>query len=241
MRSLREAASVIGIDGGFSVVGDFLRFLEGVPDRDTSLRAHVDGMLGPHLTLNLIRISHEDFTGTDLQNIDIAIQDARDIYAQVGVGVNIDHLHIDREDAEDFRVITRESRAKKLLRRFRGPGNRNLDVLLVLVLQIDSFAVGIAAAPDCPTKCKDKDRLGRRGAAVGMNFALYGLGIFPTSPQMRARTILGMALAHEVGHLLLGTDHTADINNLMSASSGGADNLTDGQGNTIRASCAVVG
>jgi hypothetical protein len=197
-------------------------------------------MLGPHITLNLIRISDEDFTATDRENIDIAVQDTRDIYAQVGVGVNIDHRHVDREQGEGFRVITSTRRARKLLRRFRGPGNRNLDVLLVLVLQIDSFAVGITAAPDSPTKCKDQDRLGRRGSAVGMNFALYGFDVFATSPQMRARTVFGMALAHEVGHLLMGPGHAADIDNLMSASSGGADDLTDGQGEIIRSSCAVV-
>jgi hypothetical protein len=49
-----------------------------------------------------------------------------------------------------------------------------------------------------------------------------------------------MALAHEVGHLLMGPGHAADIDNLMSASSGGADDLTDGQGEIIRSSCAVV-
>ncbi|MGH7500682.1 MAG: hypothetical protein ACREL7_02890 [Longimicrobiales bacterium] len=113
-------------------------------------------------------------------------------------------------------------------------------MLLVVVLQIDRFAVGITAKPDGPTKCKDKDRLGRRGAAVGMNFAFYGFDVAATSPQMRARSVLGMALAHEVGHLLMGPGHAADIDNLMSASSGGADDLTDGQGEIIRSSCAVV-
>jgi hypothetical protein len=235
---------VIGTDGSFSVVHDFLRFLEGVPDRDVSLRAHIDGMVGPHFTLNLIRISDEDFTGTDRVSIDIAVQDVRDIYAQVGVGVNIDHMHVDRDVAEGFRVITRISRARKLLRRFRGPGNTNLDALLVLVFQIPvdggGDALAMAAGRDSPTDCRDKDRLGQRGVAIGMNLALYGLDTFSTSSAMRARSLLGYALAHEAGHLLMGSNHATDIDNLMSAGSGGADNLTDSQGETIRARCAVV-
>ena len=243
MRSLRDAASAIGVSGGFSVVHDFLRFMEGVPDRNVSLRAHLGGMLGPHFTLNMIRISDEDFTGADRVNIDIAIQDTRDIYAQVGVGVNIDHLHVDREDADGFRVITRESRGKKLLRRFRGPGRRNLDVLLVLVLQIPAgggYALGMAARRDSPTECKDKDRLGQRGVAIGMNLALYGFSPFGSAAGRRARTVLGVTLAHEVGHLLMGGDHAGDIDNLMSGKTGGADDLTPGQGDTIRSRCAVV-
>jgi hypothetical protein len=244
MRSLRDAASVVGIDGSISVVHDFLRFLEGVPDRDVSVRAHLGGMLGPHFKLNLIRISDEDFTGTDRENIDIAIQDVRDIYAQVGVGVNIDHLHVDREDAEGFRVITRMSRARKLLRRFRGPGRRNIDVLVVLVMQIfrdGGMVPGFSRSRrNGPMGCKDKDLAGMRGAGVGMNFAFMGFQDGGSSSKRRARTVLGMIIAHEAGHILISQRHSGDRDNLMFESTAGADDLTESQGATIRSGCAVV-
>jgi hypothetical protein len=200
-------------------------------------------MLGKHFTLNMIRISDEDFTGTDRSNIDVVIQDVRDIFEQAGVGVNIDHLHVDRADADGFRVITRPGRSRKVLRRFRGPGRHNLDALLVLVLQIpegDGYVPARSAGFRNTSKCRSKDWPGMRGVIAGMNFGLYGFGWGATSPIMRARSLLGQAVAHEVGHLLLGRDHHDDIDNLMSERSGGSDNLTDSQGSIIRSRCAVT-
>jgi hypothetical protein len=240
MISLREATAVLGLGGNFSVVNDFFRFLNGVPDKDISFRNHVSGMLGPHININIVRVSAENFTGTDIDTIDIGIQDVRDIYNQVGVGVNVDHFVVEGADADGFRVITKVQTAKKLFKTFRGPGNRNIDAFLVLVVQTaDPSALAFTAAPDSPTECKDKSKVGQRGLVVGMNLALYGFQ-GPLSPGMRARTRFGFALAHEIGHMLIGPDHVSDWDNLMSAGVGTRDDLTEGQGNAIRSRCAVV-
>lgn len=238
MISLREVASLIGVGGNFSLAHDFLKFLNGAPEANVSFRNHLMGIMGPFFTVNMIQISSKNFTGTDINTIDLSMLDVRDIYAQVGVGVDFNHITVDGEDADSFRVITKNSKKKKILRTFRGPGRRNLDALLVLVLQTPEGAIGGAAANDSPTKCKNKDRAGKRGLTVGMNFVFNTFG--PTSPSMRARTVFGYALAHELGHLLIGKDHVDDNDNLMATTTGGADNLTESQGNSIRSSCAVV-
>lgn len=244
MLSLRHATTRIGLEGSFSVVHDFLKFLEGAPDRDVSLRAHVEGVTGPHFKLNLIRVSDEDFTGTDRENIDIAVQDVRDIYAQIGIGVDIDHRHVDRVDAEGFRVITRMSRAKQLLRRFRGPGSSTIDVLLVLVLQIqddDRRVPGLSRSRlSGPMGCPDKGLAGMRGVGVGMNFAFFGFSPGGHASGRRARSLLGMILAHEVGHVLISGRHVDDVDNLMFPSARGADDLTESQREVILSSCAVT-
>ncbi len=230
--SLRDAARRIGVEGGFSVVQDFLRFLHGVPDQ-ISVGTHIRHMHGPFVNLNLIRVASDHFTGTDIANLDTVIQDIRDIYAQVSLGANVEHFVIDGADAEGFRVLTKQSRVNKLMKTFRGPGDRTIDVFFVLVLEVGN-AIGQAAGPDSPTECKDKDKHGRRGVVVGMNFAGSGLG---PQPQLKiARSLLGLVAAHEIGHLLLGPDHSSDPDNLMRA---GGEELTDSQRETIHANCAV--
>lgn len=234
MHSLRGAAQTIGVDGSFSVVHDFFRFLHGVPGR-VSLGAHTTALHGPRINLNLIRVAAEHFTGTDVQSVDTAIQDIRDIYAQVDLGVNVDHFVIEGADAEGFRVLTKQSRVNKLMKTFRGPGDRNIDVFFVLTFEVEG-SIGQSAGPDSPTDCEDKDKRGRRGVVVGINFAGTGLGAFGTFDSNIARSLLGLLTAHEVGHLLLGPDHSSDPNNLMRA---GGEELTPAQGETIHGSCAV--
>ena len=242
MMSLREAAGVVGADGNISVLRDFFKFLTGrAPAVNVSLRNHVAGMLGPHFRVNLVQVSPEDFTGTDIATIDATSLDLREIYGQVGVGVDVEHLFIKGEDADGFRVITKQKTANKLLKRARGPGDRNIDVFLVLVFQVDGgFAQN--AFDDSPTSCEDKSKSGQRGVIVGMNFAPIGLtfGALPTNS--RARTWFGMIVAHEIGHILIGADHASDASNLMAPGNviNGTGDLSDAQGEAIRARCAVV-
>jgi hypothetical protein len=261
MPSVRETAIRLGATGTISVVHDVFRHLNGVPaGRTISVRSHIAGLDGPHIVVNMIRMSPETFTVTDIDNLDLALADVRTVYQAVQLGVQVEHGSIGGDDAEGFRVIVRSSRGKKLLRRFRGAGNDNLDVFFVPVWDIPAFADGIAeffvgdlppgdpgpihldrfghaagrqkAKVGEPSRCRSKKLAGQKGAAVGVNFATLGLagGGLPLSP-------LGLLVAHQIGHLL-GLGHTGDVQNVMHTQPAGFE-LSAGQGDTLFASCTI--
>jgi hypothetical protein len=262
MPSVRDTAVRLGATGTSSIVHDLFRHINGVPaGRSISVRRQIAGMEGPHIKVNLIRVSPGTFTGTDLDSLDLAIADIRTVYQQVDLGVDIDHMSIDGDDGEEFRVIIRSSRGKKLLRRFRGAGNDNLDVFFVPVWDVPEFADGVVVyhvgeePPEVPgpfrldrfghaagpqkakrsdaSRCRSKKLAGQKGAAVGVNFATFGLGNeeLPIGP-------LGLLLAHQVGHLLGLIDSLADAQNVMNYEPAGIE-LDDRQRDIIFSSCAI--
>jgi hypothetical protein len=262
MPSVRETAVRLGATGTISVVHDLFRHINSVPaGRTISLRSHIAGIDGPHIKVNLIRVSPATFTAADLDSLDVAIADIRTVYQQVDLGVDIDHMAIDGDDGETFRVIIRSSRGKKLLRRFRGAGNDNLDVFFVPVWDIPDFADGVVvyhpseqppedpgpffldrfghaagaqkAKRSDPSRCRSRKLAGQKGAAVGVNFATFGLGNdgIPISP-------LGLRLAHQVGHLLGLGDLLADEQNIMNYEPAGIE-INDQQRDIIFSNCAI--
>jgi hypothetical protein len=87
MPSVRETAVRLGATGTISVVHDLFRHINSVPaGRTISLRSHIAGIDGPHIKVNLIRVSPATFTAADLDSLDVAIADIRTVYQQVDLG-----------------------------------------------------------------------------------------------------------------------------------------------------------
>lgn len=154
MTSVRSIAACIGIVGSFSIVRNFYGYSTGVyghADLSTDLTTaspaaiRIDpaapGLLsllnqvrllkGPHIHLDTIRVGVEGFTTTDEQEIDIAVQITRELYARIGLGIGrVLHWQISTEVAYGYTVIDSDGEAFDLLDEFSAPGD-GLDVFFV--------------------------------------------------------------------------------------------------------------
>lgn len=147
MTSVRSIAACIGISGSFSIVRNFYGYSTGVYghadlsiDINTasqnairidptapgqlSLLNQVRLLNGPHIHLDTIRVGFEDFTITDQQEIDIAVQITRELYARIGLGIGrVLHWGISTEDANGYTVIDSDGEAFDLLDEWSAPGD----------------------------------------------------------------------------------------------------------------------
>jgi hypothetical protein len=154
MTSLRSIANCIGISGSFSIVRNFYGYGTGVfghidlstdltsassntikidPNApgELSLLNQVRLLQGPHIHLDTIRVGVEDFTTTDEQEIDIAVQITRELYARIGLGIGrVLGWQISTADANGHTVIDTQDEAFDLLDEFTAPGD-GMDVFFV--------------------------------------------------------------------------------------------------------------
>lgn len=195
MASVRSIAACINVVGNFSIVRDFYGYATGVyghislatdfttvteaavkvdptvPGR-LSLLQQVKLLQGPHIHLDLIRVGFDDFTGIDEQEIDIAVQITRELYARIGLGIGrVLRWVISTEAANGFTVIDTESEAFDLIDQWFAPGG-GMDVFFVR--DIDFGKAG--GTPD-------KDPEG-------------------TIVELSGNITTGIVLAHELGHYL---------------------------------------
>lgn len=216
MASLKQMAVCIGLTDGFSVVRDFYGYITGAPQR-LSLLKQIGLLKGKHLDINLIRVGIESFDNNDEADIDGAVQRMRDIYATVSLGVGrVTRWFITTEDANGQDNIDNDGEAEDLTDDWTVDNNA-LDVFCVLTYAGDTAGLS-AVKGDC-----DKDGKGMTGSVIEMQ----------TSP-----SILGLIIAHEVGHYL-GLDHSSNSTNLMFKSVPNEGQLTSGQGSTMRGHCFV--
>jgi hypothetical protein len=225
MASLRALASCIGCPANFRSVRNFFGYASGPPwnlakpsqanlPQSLSVLKQMKRLKQKHFHLDLIRVG-TDANGllppADEQNLDSAVQMAREIYGAIGVGIGRVNRWwlIPLSDHTGFDVIDDDCEAVDMINEFDAPGG-GIDVFLVQAWAGDT--VGITPAkPD--------------GVAV----------------ESRENDFLGTArsFSHELGHYF-GLGHENDKpNNLMCQSKPanpmpGSTNLNSGQASDIK-------
>lgn len=204
-QSLRTAAAKIGISGNFSVLRDFFGHL--TRPSGLSLKTQVDRLMSfRRVDMNMIRVGNEQFTFADLQEIDTAVRDTRETYAQVSLAVGrVLHWQISTADANGYDNIDSDDEAEDLTDDWTVQ-NDALDIFLVLTYA--GTTIGLSAV-DGPC---DKDAKGMDGSVV----AIEG-----------SATTTGFVLGHEAAHYL-GLSHVNDATNLMNPSVPNGGQLTAG-------------
>ena len=148
MASLRALASCIGCPTNFSVLRDFFGYASAPPwglapasqqgslPQSLSVLTQAKRLQKVHFPLDLIRVG----TGAsgllpdvDEQNLDCAVQIARDIFGAIGIGIG----RVDRwwmiplADTTGFDVIDDEGEAADLIDEYSAPG-AGIDAFMVL-------------------------------------------------------------------------------------------------------------
>jgi len=214
MDSLSTIASCIGVTGTFSVSRDFFGFIRGAPS-DVSVLTQVRRLQGRHVHMNFIRVGSDQFTNTDLAEMDSALQFTRDNWAQVSLGVGrIQHFVISTAQADGAENIGNDDEAEELTNDWTVP-NSALDIFWVLTYTGSTIGLSRVDGP-----C-DKDAKGMDGSVVAIE------GVVTTT---------GFVLAHEAAHYAA-LSHSSSSNNLMfkNVPNGGA--LTSSQGSDMRDHC----
>jgi hypothetical protein len=202
--------------------------------RTRSLKRHLETISGEATDLVVILVGHEEdyvsgaVSRDQATKTQYAIQVARDLYAQVGVGIRKITWHrIPLAEAGGYVDIANRDEAQNLTDDFNGPGG-GIDVFMVQ-------RIGDAGGwSNVDGPCDKTSKFDLSGAVL----TLAG-----------GRRFTGILLAHEVGHYL-GLEHTNTITNVMGADVDGDgigefDNnstvLTSGQGSRMRAHCSARG
>lgn len=228
--SLRSVASgCFGLSGTFSVRRDVFGYIWGPMNRSLSVLQHVALVRDQAFNLSVFLVDHEpdfsgEFTLEEAQRMQFAIDVMRELYSQVGVGIRrIYWRYIPTDEAGGYDTVD-GAEATDLTEDFSGP-NDGIDVFFVTnVTDADGWST-------TPGSC-DKDSKGRTGAIIQV---------------LGNANILGILLAHEVGHYL-GLPHANNITNVMGDDSDGdgvgsidstSTNLTNPQGNTMKNHCSI--
>jgi Matrixin len=214
--SLREAATKIGLGASFSVLRHF--FGHNTQQDGLSVRAQVSRVLGfRRIDLNMIRVGSDQFTAPDSAEIDLAVRNTRDTYAQVSLAIGrVTHWHISTAEADGYDNIGSDDEAEDLTDDWTVD-NSALDIFLVLTYSGSTIG---RSAVDGPC---DKDAKGMDGSVVAIE-----------------TNVTGLVLAHEAGHYL-GLSHVNDSANLMNPTAPNGGDLTSGQGSNMRDHCFVKG
>jgi hypothetical protein len=225
------AQDCLGITPEFSVVRDFFGYVYGTPTVQLSLKRQLELVQGPCTDLSIVLVGHEnDFSGVVTQaqvsEAQAAIQGARDIYAQVNLGIRrLFWGRIPMDDVGNYAVITNKAEAVDLTDDWNGL-NGGIDVFYVQsILNAGGWST-------TPGPCDKDDKDDQTGAVIEFG---------------NSDAFAGILLAHEVGHYL-GLVHDAAMTNVMGVDSdndgigeinGTSTNLTNSQGNTMKSHCSV--
>jgi hypothetical protein len=251
--SVRQiAANCLGTTGNFSVnshvYGYIFRDTDGsvfgtlggsdtLPGsgaaRTRSLKRHLQTISGQATDLVIILVGHEnDFSGAvtrdQVTKAQYAIQVARDLYAQVNLGIRrIIWQRIPLADAGGYVNIADRGEAQDLTDDWNG-ADGGIDVFLVQTIG----DAGGWSNVDGP--CDKESKSDLSGAVLELSFS---------------RRFTGILLGHEVGHYLK-LEHTNTITNMMGADTNGdgigeitnnSTGLTSSQGTKMRSHCSVRG
>lgn len=209
MASLRAIAACIGITGDFRVVSDFYGYASAPPwnlapagqqaslPQFLSLLTQVKRLQKTHCHLDCVRVGTDAnnlLAAVDEQNLDCAVQMARDIYGAAGVGIGRYNRWwlIPLSDNTGYEVIDDDCEASDLVDEYNAPGGG-----------IDIFFVQAYA-----------------GSTVGL-YPAKGDGVVVES---RENNFLGTArtFSHELGHFF-GLGHENDKPNNLMCQSGSAN------------------
>jgi hypothetical protein len=215
MDSVRDFAACIGISGEFSVARQFFGFI-GQSIQQVSVATQINRLKGRHVDMNFIQVGSDQFDNADFEEMDQALQFARNTYATVSLGIGrIEHYAISTADADGADNIDNDDEAEDLTDDWTVP-NSALDIFWVRTYAGSTIGYSRVDGP-----C-DKDAKGMDGSVV----AIEG-----------DNNTTGYVLAHEAAHYL-GLKHTdKDKTNLMFPSVPNGGLLTSGQGSKMRDHC----
>lgn len=225
MVSIRQLAGCLGLPSDFSLLGNFFGYASPPPWTNADSQASLPQQLSvltqakrvqkKHVHLDIIRVgtdSNDTLPVADEENVDCAVQWARDIYANIGLGIGRVNRWwlIPLSDGTGYEAIGDDCEAEDLVDEYTAPGG-GIDVFFV-----DTYV----------------------GDTVGLTPA-KGDGVVVES---RTNDFLGTArtFSHELGHFF-GLGHQNDkLNNLMCQSKPANDmpvsiQLTQSQADTVLA------
>jgi hypothetical protein len=174
-------------------------------------------VLGPHI--NLIRVGEENFTNAERTRIFNALRNsAGTIYQQQDMDIGTIRTYvISVADAGGYVVINSNDEAEDLTGDWTVP-NDALDMFVVR-----SYVGSVAGLSPVGGPC-DKDAKGMNGNVIELQ---------------SSQAILGIIMAHELGHYL-GLSHTNEANNLMRPTASTSNTvITNSQGNTMKGHCFI--
>ncbi len=200
MVSIRQLAGCLGLPSDFSIVGDFFGYASPPPWTNANSQANLPQQLSvltqakrvqqKHVHLDLIRVGTDGnglLLPADEENLDCAVQWARDILAPIGLGIGRVNRwwNIPLSDGTGYEAIGDDCEACDLVDEYTAPSG-GIDVFFV-----DTYV----------------------GNTVGLAPA-KGDGVVVES---RANNFLGTArtFTHELGHYLGLGHEQAKPNNLM--------------------------
>lgn len=217
----------------FGTLGGNDKFPATGEPRTRSLKRHLQTISGRSTDLVIILVGHEnDFSGAvsrdDVTKAQYAIQVARDLYAQVGLGIRrIIWQRIPMADVGGYVDIADRDEAQNLTDDWNG-ADGGIDVFLVQ-------SIGDAGGwSNVDGPCDKESKSDLSGAVIELS---------------GSRRFTGILMGHEVGHYL-GLEHANSITNMMGADTNGdgigeltndSTQLTSGQGSTMRSHCSVRG
>lgn len=228
--TLRQAASCMGIGGDFSILTNFFGLARGQvpPDREggagatvtlsvlslaSRLRqAQISPDFGDHFHLNIIRVGSDQFTDSELIEIDYAICRLREIYAGTCAVARIQHWDITTQDAGVFAAPTTESQLEDMTEKWEVKNN-GVDVFFPFAMNVrDGNKITLGLSPT-PGPGEGKDQIGMEAAVSGLWKSLF-------SDDHTART-----LSHELGHYLGGLEHKNSWPTALMCQTGDASNV----------------
>lgn len=211
----------LGVDSPGSVVRDLFDLRRGV-QLELSVKRQLGLVRGDAFGINAIVVCPDSFTAADYDEIEFAIQGARDIYDGVGVGIDtVEWYSVPASDNTSQCTLGDDeddlAEARELSNDYTVD-NDHLDVFFVRSI-VGSTAGWSAVDGPC-----SKDSF------LGLGFGMSGSVV----ELVGAPAITAVILAHELGHYF-GLEHASLSGNFMRGTSGTNNTgITTGQGATVK-------
>ncbi|MEZ4670813.1 MAG: hypothetical protein R3E39_23150 [Anaerolineae bacterium] len=238
MLSLKDTAACLGMTGTISVLDDFYGFIDPTLPPDptgatvsVSLLRELNLLQGEYFHVNIIRVGSDQFTSSELDEVDYSVYRIRNIYATRGIGVGrVEHYVITTAEANGLDSPTKKSQLRKLTNEWTVPNN-GIDFFLVHNMNIPSGPGILLGYSNVNGPCGDKSPgiLQLSGSTGG----LWG-------SEQTSRTA-----AHELGHYMSLRHKNKVPTNLMCQSGNASSirnsvNLTSDQEDDVRDHCFVT-
>jgi len=190
--SLRSFAQCIGVEGDFSVLHHFFGLLSVPLFKELSLLQQIDRLKHSHFHVNVILVGDDAFSTSDLDDVNRAVFDTREIYSKVGVGVGrVQWFAIPVAMADGHDDIASDDEAVELTNSWTVHNN-GLDVFVIRNGWLEDGADRTGLSDQYASCDKDADK-SMSGSVVSLNGILSGI-----------------TMAHEMGHDL-GLYHIVDL------------------------------